>query len=345
MSPTQAPPTRTNPSDPSLTGKMRAITQTAYGAPDILDHANADRPVPADNEVLVRVRAASVCKGDVHVLTGKPYLIRLMGYGLLRPNNTVPGQNLAGHVEAVGKDVTAFGPGDAVYGQAHHGAFAEYVRVGADRLAPKPANLDFEQAAAVPDSGLTALQALRDVGGLQPGQRVLVNGASGGVGTFAVQIAKALGAAVTAVCSTRHVDAVRSLGADRVVDYTREDFARLEARHDILLDLVGNRSLRDCKRALKPRGVFVSCAGSPGDDWIGPVVWMLKVVLAGAFSSQKMAPFIMKPNQSDLVFLKQLIEGGAVTPLIERRYPLAQAAAAIGHIAAGHAQGKTVLTV
>ena len=337
--------TKPNTSNPLPAHSMHAINKMAYGSPNILKHAIVDKPVPADDEVLVHIRAASICKGDVHILTGKPYLLRLMGFGLLRPKHAIPGQNIAGCVEAVGKDITSLKPGDAVYGEVPHGAFAEYVCTTADKLAPKPNNLSFEQAAAVPDSGLTALQALRDIGRLQPGQNALINGASGVVGTFAVQIAKALGATITAVCSTRHVDMLRSIGADRVVDYTREDFAQLDQRYDLLLDLVGNRSLADCKRILKPHGVFVSSAGSPGGHWIGPIVWMLKVMLVGAFSSQKMKPFIMEPKQRDLMFLQQLIEAGAVTPVIERQYALAQTAEAVAHIAEGHAHGKTVLAI
>lgn len=326
-------------------GQMNAIVQRAYGVPNVLEYATVDRPVPGADEVLVKVRAASVSKGDVHLLTGTPYLIRLMGYGLLRPKHVVPGQSVAGIVEAVGGDINSLQPGDEVYGEVPHGGFAEYVCAPAEKFAPKPSALSFAQAAAVPDSGMTALQGLRDVGQLQPGQAVLVNGASGGVGTFAVQIAKAMGAKVTAVCSTRHVDLLRSLGADEVVDYTSRDFAQLDRRYDVVLDLVGNRTLADCRRVLNSRGVFVSCAGSPGDKWIGPVVWMLKVVVTGALSSQKMAPFIMEPRREDLLVLNEWIAAGAIKPVVERQYPLAQTAAAFGHVVEGHAQGKTVIAV
>ncbi len=323
---------------------MNAIVQPEYGSTAVLRFEEVERPTLGDGEVLVRVHAASVCKGDVHLLTGTPYLLRLM-FGLLRPKRRIAGQEMAGTVEAVGPNVTALKPGDEVYGQMPGGAFAEYVCAPANMFAPKPANLTFEQAAAVPISGMTALQGLRDVGQLKPGQKVLINGASGGVGTFAVQVAKALGAEVTAVCSTRHVDKVRSLGADRVIDYTREDFARGPERYDVMLDLVGNRSLADCRAVLAPEGIFVSSAGSPGGNWIGPIVWMLKVMLAGMFGRQKMAVLMSMPKQQDLLFLRSLIEAGKVTPVIERRYALRETAAAVGHVAEGHSQGKTVIFV
>lgn len=323
---------------------MKAIIQPEYGSADVLRLETVGKPVAREDEVLIAVRAASVCKGDVHILTGTPYLLRLMGYGLLRPKNR-PGQNVAGRVEAVGKNVTTLRPGDEVFGQVPHGGFAEYVCAPEDTLAPKPTNLTFEQAAAVPDSGLTALQGLRDIGHLQPGHKVLINGASGGVGTFAVQIAKSLGAEVTAVCSTRHVDKVRSIGADQVIDYTQDDFAQRGQRYDVMLDLVGNRSLSDCKKVLNPKGVYVSSAGSPGGNWIGPFVWLIKVVLAGAFASQKMTPFMVQPQSDDLIVLKELIEAGKVTPVIERQYALEETPDALRHVAEGHAQGKTVITV
>ncbi|MFY0526563.1 NAD(P)-dependent alcohol dehydrogenase [Archangium gephyra] len=323
---------------------MNAIVQPAYGSAEVLRFEEVERPALGDGEVLVRVHAASVCKGDVHLLTGTPYLLRLM-FGLRRPKRRIAGQDVAGTVEAVGAHVTALKPGDEVYGQVPGGAFAEYVCAPVDLFAPKPANVTFEQAASVPISGLTALQGLRDAGQLKPGQKVLINGASGGVGTFAVQIAKALGAEVTAVCSTRHVDKVRSLGADRVVDYTREDFARGSERYDVMLDLVGNRALADCRAVLAPKGVFVSSAGSPGGNWIGPIVWMLKVMVAGMAGSQKMTSLMAMPRRDDLLFLRSLIEAGKVTPVIEHRFALSETAAAMRHVAEGHAQGKTVVFV
>jgi NADPH:quinone reductase-like Zn-dependent oxidoreductase len=322
---------------------MKAIVQPEYGSPDVLRLEEVDRPVLGDNDVLIRVHAASVCRGDVHILTGTPYLLRLMGYGLLRPKNR-PGQDVSGRVEAIGDNVTSLQPGDEVYGQVRHGGFAEYVAGPADHFAPKPTNITFEQAAAVPDSGMTALQGLRDVGQLQPGQKVLINGASGGVGTFAVQIAKSLGAEVTAVCSTRHVDKVRSIGADHVIDYTQDDFTRHAQRYDVMFDLVGNRSVSDCKSILHPKGVYVASAGELGGNWVGPIVWLLGVALAGAVASQKMTTFVMTPNKDDLLFLKELLEAGKVTPVIERQYSLDDTADALRHVAEGHAQGKTVLS-
>lgn len=324
-------------------GTMRAIVQSAYGAPDVLRLEEVARPVVGEGDVLVRVHAASVCKGDVHLMTGKPYLLRLI-FGL-RPNRRLTGQNIAGRVVAVGAKVTSLRPGDEVYGQVKLGGFAEYVCAPADALAPKPASLSFEEAAALPVSGTTALQGLRDVGRVQPGQRVLINGASGGVGLFAVQIAIALGAVVTAVCSTKHVEKLRSLGADRVVDYTREDFARIGAQHDVILDLVGNRTMADYRAALTPQGIYVSSAGSPGGNWIGPIVWMLKVALAGVVGSQRMTALMEKPRRDDLLALNALVEAGQLRPVIERRYPLAEAAAALRHVAEGHAQGTTVITI
>ncbi|WP_375766925.1 NAD(P)-dependent alcohol dehydrogenase [Archangium gephyra] len=323
---------------------MNAIVQPAYGSAEVLRFEEVERPALGEGEVLVRVHAASVCKGDVHLLTGTPYLLRL-AFGLRKPKRRIAGQEMAGTVEAVGPNVTALKPGDEVYGQMPGGAFAEYVCAPADLFVPKPANLTFEQAAAVPISGMTALQGLRDAGQLKPGQKVLINGASGGVGTFAVQIAKALGAEVTAVCSTRHVDKVRSLGADRVIDYTREDFLKGPERYDVTLDLVGNHSPAECRAVLAPKGVFVSSAGSPGGNWIGPIVWMLKVMLAGMFGSQKMTMLMAMPRREDLLSLRSLIEAGKVTPVIERRFALRETAAALGHVAEGHSQGKTVIFV
>ncbi|MFD0366082.1 NAD(P)-dependent alcohol dehydrogenase [Nocardia sp. GCM10030253] len=322
---------------------MNAIVAPSYGSSEVLRSEVVNRPTAGADDVLVRVCAASVCSGDVHLLTGKPYLIRL-GFGLRRPKHRIPGQNVAGVVAAVGGNVTDFRIGDEVYGMTPGGGFAEYVCVPARTLAPKPTVLTFEQAAAVPDSGLTALQGLRDVGRLGAGQSVLINGASGGVGTSAVQIAKALGAEVTAVCSTRHLETIRKIGADHVIDYTTDDFTRHERQYDVIVDLVGNRSLRDCRRVLAPAGVFVSSAGSPGGNWLGPVLWIAKVVLTDLFASQTIKPLLMRPTRADLEFLTDLAENGTLRPVIERRYPLAEAAAAVGHIADGHAQGKTVIT-
>lgn len=323
---------------------MTAIVAPRYGAGEVLRTETVPRPVVRAGEVLVRMRAAAVCSGDVHLLTGKPYAIRL-GFGLRRPKDPVIGHDFAGDVVKIGSGVDEFTTGDAVFGAVDAGAFAEYVRVPVERLARVPAGLSMAEAAALPDAGMTALQGLRDVGGLRAGQAVLINGASGGVGTTAVQVAKALGAEVTAVCSTRHVEVVRSLGADRVIDYTTADFTREPGRYDVLLDLVGNRPLTACRRVLAPKGVFVSSAGAPGGDWVGPLVWVAKVVLTGLVVSQTMRPLLMRPRRADLEFLAGLAAEGKLRPVIEHRHPLVAAAAAVGHVAEGHAQGKTVIIV
>ena len=323
---------------------MRAIVHRQYGTPDVLALEEVERPVPGDEDVLVRVHAAGASVGDHHVITGKPYLIRLSPYGgVPRPRNPVPGTAMAGRVEAVGAKVTAFRPGDEVFGEAAAGAFAEYVVVPAGRLARKPGNLSLEEAAAVP-WGVTALQGLRDAGRLAPGQRVLINGASGGVGTWAIQIAKALGAEVTAVCSTRIVAMVRALGADEVIDYTREDFASGGPRFDLMLDNVGNRPLSDCASVLRPRGTYVSCSGG-GGDWVGPVFRLAAVFLRSLFSRRKLTTFITSPSQEDLLFLKDLVEAGQAKPVIERRLALSEVADALRHIGEGHARGQTVIRI
>ncbi|PXX68436.1 NADPH:quinone reductase-like Zn-dependent oxidoreductase [Nocardia tenerifensis] len=323
---------------------MKAVVAPRYGTGAALRTEVVGRPAPGPGEVLVRVRAASVCQGDVHLLTGTPYLLRL-GFGLRRPKDPIIGHDLAGEVAAVGSEVTEFRSGDAVFGSVNAGAFAEYVCVQEQRLAHAPTGLSLEEAAALPDSGMTALQGLRDVGGLRAGQRVLVNGASGGVGSAAVQLAKALGADVTAVCSTRHIGVMRALGADDVIDYTATDFTATGHRYDVLLDLVGNRSIRDCRRILAPNGVFVSSAGAPGGNWLGPIVWMSKVLLATLFSAPKLAILLMRPRRADLEYLSGLAADGRLRPLIERRYPLDRADEAVQHVLDGHAQGKTVLVV
>ncbi|WP_159930133.1 NAD(P)-dependent alcohol dehydrogenase [Nocardia sp. CY15] len=323
---------------------MTAIVAPRYGSSEALRTQAVPRPVAAAGEVLVRVRAAAVCRGDVHLLTGKPCAIRL-GFGLRRPKYPVIGHDLAGDVVDVGPGVSEFDRGDSVFGAVDSGAFAEFARVPVGRLARVPDGLTVIEAAALPDSGMTALQGLRDVGGLRAGQKVLVNGASGGVGTSAVQIAKALGADVTAVCGPRHVETLRALGADRVIDYTTADFTRDTDRYDVLLDLVGNRPLTACRRVLAPKGVFVSSAGAPGGDWLGPVLWVAKVVLTGLVVGQTMRPLLMRPFRADLEFLAGLAAEGKLRPVIERRFPLAAAASAVAHVAAGHAQGKTVIVV
>lgn len=323
---------------------MKAVTYHRYGSPDVLDQGEVDQPVAGDGELLVRVRAVAVNPLDWHAVTGTPYFARLQS-GLRRPKSQRLGVDFAGTVEAVGAGVTGFQPGDDVFG-ARDGAFAEYVCVRADRaVAPKPARLTFEQAAAVPIAALTALQGLRDKGRLQPGQQVLINGASGGVGTFAVQIAKALGAEVTGVCSTRNVDLVRSIGADRVIDYTREDLTRSDQRCDLLLDIAGSRSWSDCRRVLKPRATVVIAGGPKTNRLIGPLGQVVRQLLAGMLSSQRVTFFIATPNRADLVALQELLESGKVTPVIDRSYKLSEATEALRYMGDGHARGKVVLTV
>ncbi len=295
-----------------------------------------------DNGVLVRVGAASLNPLDWHGMTGTPYLARLGG--LRRPKDQRLGADFAGTVEAVGKDVTRFHPGDEIFGAAN-GAFAEYVVVREDRAAPKPANLTFEQAAAVPVAGLTAMQGLRDKGHIQAGQHVLINGAAGGVGTFAVQIAKSFGAEVTGVCSTRNVDLVRSIGADHVIDYSREDFTRGARRFDLMLDNVGNRSWAECTRVLRPGATLVLVSGPKSNRLLGPLSHVIKTRLASVRSSQKMTFFIARMKTADLEALRELIEAGRVTPVVERSYPLSEIADAMGYLGTGHAQGKLVVTV
>ena len=320
---------------------MKAIVCHKYGSPDVLELQDVDKPVVKDDDVLVRVHAASVNPFDWHTLTGTPYLLRL---GALRkPKRTIPGVDAAGRVEAVGRSVTQFQPGDEVFGGTG-GAFAEYVCVPEDRIVLKPANLTFEQAAAVPVAAFTALQALRDKGQIRPGHKVLINGASGGVGTFAVQIAKSFGAEVTGVCSTRNVDMVRSIGADRVIDYTQEDFIQPGQRYDLMLDAVGSRSLSECRRVLSPEAVYVSVGAQVG-DWIGPLTHIFKVLLASLVGSQKMVPMLARQNKNDLVVLQGLLEAEKVTPVIDRRYELSEVPEALRYQGEGHAQGKTVINV
>jgi NADPH:quinone reductase-like Zn-dependent oxidoreductase len=322
---------------------MKAIAQDTYGSADVLELRDIDIPRIADSEVLVRVHAAGVDRGAWHLMTGLPYLLRA-GFGLRRPRNPVRGRELAGVVEATGKDVTRFRPGDPVMGIGE-GTFAEYARAREGKLAPKPANLTFEQAAAVPISAGTALQAVRDQGRIQPGQKVLVIGASGGVGTFAVQLAKALGAEVTGVASTAKVDLVRSIGADHVVDYTREDIHHGNQRYDVILDMGGNRSLSQLRRALTPQGTLVLVGGEGGDRWTGGMGRQVRAVATSSFARQKMRMFINRERAEELRDLTELIEAGKVTPVIDRTYPLSQAPEAIRHLEDGHARGKVVVTV
>ena len=322
---------------------MRAIVQDRFGPPDVLELREVERPEAGDGEVLVRVRAASVNPADWYAMTGMPWLAR-PAMGLRRPRTGRLGVDLAGEVEAVGRNVTRFRPGDAVFGTGD-GTLAEYVAVAEARLAPTPARLSFEQAAAVPVAALTALQGLRNKGRLRPGHQVLVNGASGGVGTFAVQLAKALGAEVTAVCSTRNLDTARSLGADRVVDYTRDDFTRTDRRHDLLLDIAGSRPWADCRRVLTPGGRLVMVGAPKGSRLLGPLGHIARVGLASLPAGQTVVFFISKSSSEDLVALAELLEAGTVTPCVERTYPLTEAAEALRHLGEGHARGKLVVTV
>ncbi len=323
---------------------MKAIVQDSYGSTEVLRLRNLDTPAIADHEVLVHVRAAGVARGVSHLMTGLPYPIRLSGYGFRAPKNPVLGSDVAGVVEAVGAAVTRFQPGDEVYGIGH-GTFAEYARAPENKLAPKPANLTFEQAAVVPVSGLTALQGLRDHGQVQPGQKVLITGASGGMGTFAVQLAKAFGAEVTAVCSTTKVDLVRSIGADHVLDYTRDDFADGKQRYDLILDIGGTPTLSRLRRALTPKGTVVIAGGETGGRWLGGFDRQLRAVLLSKFVGQTLKTFICSENCEDLIVLTGLIESGQVTPVIDRTFPLAETPKAIRYLEDGHARGKVVVTI
>lgn len=318
---------------------MKAIVYHNYGSPDVVKLEEVEKPAPQDNEVLVKVHAASVNAADWHIMRGKPFLVRLMGFGLLKPKHKILGSDIAGRVEAVGRNVKQFQPGDEVFGSIR-GGFAEYVCAREDALVLKPANISFEEAAAVPIAAVTALQGLRDKGQIQPGQKVLINGASGGVGTFAVQIAKAFGAEVTAVCSTRNVDQARSIGADQVIDYTREDFTQKGQRYDLILAMNGYHSISDYKRALRPKGTYVMTGGS--------MAQLSQALLLGPWismtGSKKMGNLAAKVNQKDLVFMKDLLEAGKVVPVIERRYPLSQAAEALRYLEEGHARGKVVIS-
>ena len=319
---------------------MQAIVQDRYGSAEVLQARDIKRPEIADDEVLVRVHAASIHIGDWVLMTGVPYVMRMMT-GLGKPKNRVPGTDIAGTVEAVGPQVKSLRPGDEVFGWCT-GAFAEYASAPEDQFVKKPANLTFEQAAAIGVSATTALQLLRDDAKVQAGQKVLINGASGGVGTFAVQIAKALGAEVTGVCSTRNVELVRSIGADHVIDYTGEDFREGTERYDLILDNVGDRSMSDTRRALTPSGTLISNGGGHAGGKLGRVI---RNNLASMFVRQQARPSLKTQNRADLVALGELVEAGKITPVIGGTYALDQTAEAIGHIAAGHARGTLVIAV
>jgi NADPH:quinone reductase-like Zn-dependent oxidoreductase len=323
---------------------LKAIVRDTYGSPDVLQLREIDIPEYADEEVLVHVDAAGVGRDVWHVMAGLPYPIRLAGYGFRAPKNPVIGSDMAGVVEALGKNVTRFQPGDEVFGIGK-GSYAEYVCAREGKLAPKPVNLTFEQAAVVAIMGSTALQALRDHGKVRPGQEVLVIGASGGVGTYAVQIAKAFGARVTGVCSTQKVAMVRSIGADHVIDYTREDFAEEDQRYDLILDIGGNSSLARLRRALASRGILVIVGGEGGGRWLGGTDRQIRALVLSPFVSQKLGTFVNKENHEDLIILKELIESGKVTPVIDRTYPLSEVPEAIRYLEEGHARGKVVIAV
>lgn len=314
---------------------MKAIICTEYGPPDVLKIAEVQKPAPTDDQVLVRVRAASINQVD-RLFRGESYVVRAMT-GLRKPKDPRVGRDLAGQVEAVGRNVTRFQPGDEVFGTGL-GAFAEYACADQKNLAFKPANVTFEQAAAVPVAAITALQGLRDKGRIQPGQMVLINGATGGVGTFAVQIAKSFGADVTGVCSTRNVDLVRSIGADRVIDYTREDFTQSAQRYDLLFDGVGNRSLSDCRRVMSPRGTYV-VAGAKS------LAQFFKAPLLSPFVSQRVVMFVASINTADLAALMELIQAKKVTPVVDKSYPLSQVPEAVRYMEEGHPRGKIVITI
>jgi NADPH:quinone reductase-like Zn-dependent oxidoreductase len=323
---------------------MRAIVGTSYGSADVLELRDIARPEIGRDEVLVRIEAAGMDRGVWHLVTGLPYPLRLAGYGLRAPKNPVPGMDLAGIVEEVGAGVTRFAPGDAVFGIGR-GTFAEYARAPESKLAARPVNLSAEQAAVVAVSGLPALQGLRDHGRVGPGERVLVVGASGGVGTYVVQLAKVFGAEVTAVCSTTKVELVRSLGADHVVDYTREDFAAGGQRYDVILDIGGNAALARLRRALTANGTLVIVGGETGGRWLGGADRQLRAIALSRFVSQRLTTFIANENHRDMLALKELIEAGKVTPVIDRSYPLAEVPQAIRYLEEGRARGKVVIDV
>ncbi len=323
---------------------MKAMVYTEYGPPEVLRLEEVEKPTAKEDQVLVKVLATSINYGDWSLLRGEPFLVRLMIGGLRKPKNRILGADIAGRVEAVGGNVTQFRPGDEVFGDISacgFGGFAEYVAVPEGALAPKPANVTFEQAASAPMSAVVALQGLRDKGQIQPGQKVLINGASGGIGTFAVQIAKAFGAEVTGVCSTRNLDMVRSIGADRVIDYTRQDFAQDEQGYDLIVATAGYRPIFDYHRALNPGGRYVATGGS--------LAQVFQPMLMGPFlsmtGSKKMGNLSAKPKQEDLIFVKELLEAGKVVPVIERCYPLGEVAKALRYYGQGHSQGKVVVAI
>ena len=333
---------------------MKAVTFDHYGSAERLRVVDVPTPAIGDHDVLVAVRAAAINPLDWHVMTGLPYVARAQ-FGVRGPKVTRIGVDLAGRVDAIGSRVTRWSPGDEVFGftdgetpdqaESELGACAEYVAVPEDSVVSKPETVTFEQAAAVPAAGLTALQGLRDLGRIEAGHHVLINGASGGVGTFAVQLGKWFGAEVTGVCSTRNVELVRSIGADHVIDYTRDDFTVGEPTFDVMLDNVGNRSLRACRRRLAPEATYVASFGRPEKRWVGPMVQLVAMVVMNRFVRQRLVTWVAKPNREDLLVLRSLLEAGSVTPVIDRTYPLADVSDAMAHLDAGHARGKIVITI
>jgi len=323
---------------------MKAIVQDIYGSADVLELRDIDPPVIGDDEVLLQVHAAGVEPGVWHIMTGLPYLVRVMGYGLTKPKYPVRGRDVAGRVEAVGAAVMRFQPGDEVFGTCE-GSFAEYAAAREDKLALKPANLSFEQAAVIPISGVTALQAQSNKGRVQPGHKVLIIGAGGGVGTFAVQLAKTFGAEVTGVCSTSKVDLVESIGADHIIDYTREDFADGPARYDLIIDTAGNRSLSQLRGALAPDGTLVIVGGEGGGAWVGPADRIVPVALLSPFVKHRLLSLMARERREDLQFLAEMAEAGKFTPALDRTYPLVEASDAVRYVGEGHARGKVVVTI
>ena len=321
---------------------MKAVVYYNYGSPDVLKCEEIEKPTAGDNEVLIKVRAASVNPFDWHFMRGTPYIVRIQA-GLRKPKVTRLGVDVAGQVEAVGRNVTQFKPGDEVFG-ACRGAFAEYACTSESALVMKPDNVTFEQAASAPVAAFTALQGLRDKGQIQPGQKVLINGAAGGVGTFAVQIAKWFGADVTGVCSTRNADMVRSIGADRVIDYTQEDFAKSGQRYDLFFDCVGNHSLLACRRVLNPKGIYI-VVGGPDGRWLGPLARVIKTLVLSRFVSQNLVMFLARRSKEDLTIMHELMKAGKVTPVIDKRYKLSEVPEAIRYLEEGHARGKVVITL
>jgi NADPH:quinone reductase-like Zn-dependent oxidoreductase len=323
---------------------MRAIVQDEYGTHEVLRLQEVDQPTVEDDGVLVRVHTASIHAGDWLLMTGRPLLFR-PGFGLRRPKKRIPGFDFAGTVETTGADVREFQPGDQVFGEAPDGSCAEYVSAPAEKVAAKPSNLSPEQAAVVPVSGVTALRGLRDAGKVRPGQHVLINGASGGVGTFAVQIAKALGAEVTGVCSTKNVELVQSIGADHVIDYTVEDFTEGGERYDLILDNVANHSLADCRRVLTSGGTLLSNNGTSGNRWVGPLGRIAAAGVLSLFVRSQGPPFFAPVRRSDLLDLKGLVEAGQITPVVGKTYSLSETSEAMRHLGEGHARGKIAITV